>query len=147
MATIFKFKNKLYQCMSLDKKLKKLKIPREDIEIIFEGDINKDELESKYISILNGTKSTEENNEVRLYYFKNRNDNSTITSIYSTLDNLKGLINITEYANEKNRLWNMCQVSIKMLNELMNQIEKADLKNEQFVLDWLDKLNELSVKW
>lgn len=51
------------------------------------------------------------------------------------------------YANEKNRLWNMCQVSIKMLNELMNQIEKADLKNEQFVLDWLDKLNELSVKW
>lgn len=97
MATIFKFKNKLYQCMSLDKKLKKLKIPREDIEIIFEGDINKDELESKYISILNGTKSTEESNEVRLYYFKNRNDNSTITSIYSTLNNLKGLINITEY--------------------------------------------------
>lgn len=41
----------------------------------------------------------------------------------------------------------MCQVSIRMLNELMRQIEENDLKNEQFVLDWLDELNELSVKW
>lgn len=51
------------------------------------------------------------------------------------------------YDNEKNRLWYMCQVSIRMLNELMRQIEENDLKNEQFVLDWLDELNELSVKW
>lgn len=51
------------------------------------------------------------------------------------------------YDNEKNRLWHMCQVSISMLNELMKQIEENDLKNEQFVLDWLDELNELSVKW
>lgn len=51
------------------------------------------------------------------------------------------------YDNKKNRLWHMCQVSISMLNELMRQIEENDLKNEQFVLDWLDELNELSVKW
>ena len=51
------------------------------------------------------------------------------------------------YDNKKNRLWYMCQVSIRMLNELMRQIEENDLKNEQFVLDWLDELNELSVKW
>jgi len=51
------------------------------------------------------------------------------------------------YDNEKNRLWHMCQVSISMLNELMRQIEENDLKNEQFVLDWLDELNELSIKW
>lgn len=51
------------------------------------------------------------------------------------------------YANEKNRLWNMCQLSIRMLEELMSQIEKAKLQNEQFVLDWLDKINELSVKY
>ena len=51
------------------------------------------------------------------------------------------------YANEKNRLWNMCQVSIEMLEELMRQIEKAKLQNEQFVLDWLDKINEISVKY
>ena len=34
-----------------------------------------------------------------------------------------------------------------MLNELMEQIEEAKLQNEQFVLDWLDKINELSVKY
>ena len=51
------------------------------------------------------------------------------------------------YANEKNRLWNMCQLSIGMLEELMSQIERAKLQNEQFVLDWLDNINELSVKY
>lgn len=51
------------------------------------------------------------------------------------------------YVNEKNRLWHMCQVSVSMLEELMKQIEEHDLQNEQFVLDWLDKINELSVKW
>lgn len=51
------------------------------------------------------------------------------------------------YDNEKNRLWKVCQVSIKMLEELMKQIEDAKLQNEQFVLDWLDKLNEISVKY
>lgn len=51
------------------------------------------------------------------------------------------------YTNDKNRLWHMCQVSVSMLEELMRQIEKYDLQNEQFVLDWLDKINELSVKW
>ena len=51
------------------------------------------------------------------------------------------------YVNEKNRLWNMCQLSIGMLEELMRQIEEAKLQNEQFVLDWLDKINEISVKY
>ena len=48
--------------------------------------------------------------------------------------------------DEKYRLLNKCQISIKMLNGLMEQIEEAKLQNEQFVLDWLDKINELSVK-
>lgn len=51
------------------------------------------------------------------------------------------------YANEKNRLWNMCQLSVGMLEELMKQIEQAKLQNEQFVLDWLDKINEISVRY
>lgn len=51
------------------------------------------------------------------------------------------------YANEKNRLWNMCQLSIGMLEALMKQIEQAQLQNEQFVLDWLDKINEISVRY
>ena len=52
-----------------------------------------------------------------------------------------------QYDNEKNRLYNMCQMSILMLNELMDQIEKANLQNEQFVLDFCDKINELSIRF
>lgn len=52
-----------------------------------------------------------------------------------------------QYDNEKNRLYNMCQMSIRMLNELMDQIEKANLQNEQFVLDFCDKINELSIRF
>lgn len=51
-----------------------------------------------------------------------------------------------KYDNEKNRLYNMCQMSVQMLNELWNQIEKAEMTNEQFCLDWLDKINEISVR-
>lgn len=51
------------------------------------------------------------------------------------------------YDNEKNRLYNMCQMSVLMLNELMDQIEKAELQNEQFVLDFCDKINELSIRF
>ena len=51
------------------------------------------------------------------------------------------------YTSKKNRLWHMCQTSIEMLEVLMSQIDKADLKNEQFVINWLDKLNEISVRW
>ena len=50
------------------------------------------------------------------------------------------------YDSEKNRLWHVCQTSIKLLNELMKQIEEKDLVNEQFVLDWLDQINEISVR-
>lgn len=51
------------------------------------------------------------------------------------------------YENDKNRLRHVCQTSIKMIDELLRQIEKYDLQNEQFVLDWLDELNERSVRW
>lgn len=51
------------------------------------------------------------------------------------------------YDNDKNRLYTMCQISIKMLNELCRQIEENKLQNEQFVLDWLDSINEISVRW
>lgn len=51
-----------------------------------------------------------------------------------------------QYDNEKNRLYNMCQMSIQMLDELWNQIEKANMTNEQFCLDWLDSINEISIR-
>lgn len=44
------------------------------------------------------------------------------------------------YPNEKNRLWNLCQVSIKMINALAKQIKEANMTNENFVAEWIDKL-------
>lgn len=50
------------------------------------------------------------------------------------------------YANEKNKLYHMCQASIHVLEEIWTMINRANMKDEQFVLDWLDKINEISVR-
>lgn len=50
------------------------------------------------------------------------------------------------YPNEKNRLYHMCRASIHILEEIWTMIEKEEMYNEQFVLDWLDKINEISVR-
>lgn len=97
MAVIFKHNNKVYQCMSLDKKLKKLRIDKNEIDILFKGDLTKDELETKFLEMTKETKVVEEEDDIKKYYFKNRIDNSIITSIYPTLDNLRDVININDY--------------------------------------------------
>lgn len=97
MAVIFKHNDKVYQCMSLDKKLKKLRIDKNEIDILFEGDLTKDELETKFLEMTKEIKVVEEEDDIKKYYFKNRIDNSIITSIYSTLDNLRDVININDY--------------------------------------------------
>lgn len=97
MAVIFKHNNKVYQCMSLDKKLKKLRINKDEIDILFEGELTKDELESKFLEMTKEIKVVEEEDDIKKYYFKNRIDNSIITSIYPTLDNLRDVININDY--------------------------------------------------
>lgn len=97
MAVIFKHNNKVYQCMSLDKKLKKLRIDKNEIDILFEGDLTKDELETKFLEMTKEIKVIEEEDDIKKYYFKNRIDNSIITSIYPTLDNLRDVININDY--------------------------------------------------
>lgn len=50
------------------------------------------------------------------------------------------------YPNEKNRLYNMCRASIHILEEIWTMIEKAGMQNEQFVLDWLDSINDISTR-
>jgi len=44
------------------------------------------------------------------------------------------------YANEKNRLWNLCQVSMKMINALIKQIKGSGMETEKFVRTWIDNL-------
>lgn len=51
-----------------------------------------------------------------------------------------------KFPNAKNEVFHLCNASIKMLNELWRVIEKEEMYNEQFVLDWLDKINEISVR-
>lgn len=50
------------------------------------------------------------------------------------------------HPNEKNKLYNMCRASIHVLEQIWTMIEKAGMQNEQFVLDWLDSINEISVR-
>ncbi len=50
------------------------------------------------------------------------------------------------YPNEKNRLYSMCRASIHVLEEIWTMIEKAEMQNEQFVLDWLDSINDISIR-
>ena len=83
--------------MSLDKKLKKLRIDKNEIDILFKGDLTKDELETKFLEMTKEIKVVEEEDDIKKYYFKNRIDNSIITSIYPTLDNLRDVININDY--------------------------------------------------
>lgn len=97
MAVIFKHNGKVYQCMSLNKKLKKLRIDANEIDILFEGDLNKDELEIKFLEMTKEVKVVKEEESVKKYYFKSRVDNSIITSIYPTLDNLSNVINVNDY--------------------------------------------------
>lgn len=50
MGTIFKHKNKYIQCRNLEKKLKKLKINKDDIEII-KDNIPNDSLELEFVNL------------------------------------------------------------------------------------------------
>lgn len=40
----------------------------------------------------------------------------------------------------------MTDSSIEAIEAIYKELKDADLLNEQFVLDWLDKLNEISVR-
>lgn len=53
------------------------------------------------------------------------------------------------YPNEKNKLYklyNMCQASIHVLEEVWKMIEKADMKDEQFILDWINDIDNIIEK-
>lgn len=80
MRIKFKYNGIIYYPKDLDKKLKKLGITKDDIEIV--NDDNKEETPLE----LDNTKK---------YYFTN--GVFTITSIYNSLDNLRNMINVDEY--------------------------------------------------
>lgn len=88
MAVIFKHKNKYYQAINLNKKLKRLKISEDDIEILFEG--VQSELEKKFLELTRKEKEIPDESwhNPKLYYFININTNETITSVYDNLNHI-----------------------------------------------------------
>lgn len=51
-----------------------------------------------------------------------------------------------QFPNDKNRVYTMCQTSLAMVTQTMDEAEKLGLTNEQFYQDWEDALNLISVK-
>lgn len=50
-------------------------------------------------------------------------------------------------ADKRQLLIKMMYKTIKYIEAIQEHIEQNNLQNEQEVIDWLDKLNELSIKW
>lgn len=53
----------------------------------------------------------------------------------------------SQYDNEKNRLYNQGLTLLKMLNLYVKQVEDANMTNEQYFLNFLDSLNETSIRY
>ena len=75
----FKYNNKQYTTNNLDSKLNKLGISKDNIEIL--GSTNLGNIDTS----------------IKKYYFYNKDDKSTIVSIYDNLDNMKNYIDISKY--------------------------------------------------
>ena len=80
----FKYNNKQYTTNNLEKKLNKLGITKDDIEILGNRDLG------------------EIDTSIQKYYFKNTITGETITSIYPSLEHLKNIVNIYEYKRQSN---------------------------------------------
>lgn len=47
----------------------------------------------------------------------------------------------------KMEIYNLCDNSIQLLEIILKIVEENNLQNDQKILDWLDKINSISVKW
>lgn len=63
-----------------------------------------------------------------------------------TKDSLIKLLSAGRFPNEKNRVWTMCQVALKLCLQCVEEAEKSNLTNEQFYLAWENCLNKVSCK-
>lgn len=61
-------------------------------------------------------------------------------------DELIKLLSAGRFPNNKNRVWTMCQVALKLCLMCVEEAEKSNLTDEQFYLSWEDCLNKISVK-
>lgn len=76
----FKYNGRIYNPVNVEKKLKKMGITMDDIEIIPEE-----------------IKKIEEVDDTVTYLFIDKNNGKKIISIYDNLDNLKDIVNVNDY--------------------------------------------------
>ena len=76
----FMYNGRIYNPVNVEKKLKKMGITMDDIEIIPEE-----------------IKKIEEVDDTVTYLFIDKNNGKKITSIYDNLDNLKDIVNVNDY--------------------------------------------------
>ena len=76
----FMYNGRIYNPVNVEKKLKKMGITRDDIEIIPEE-----------------IKKIEEDDDTVTYLFIDKNNGKKIISIYDNLDNLKNIVNVNDY--------------------------------------------------
>lgn len=76
----FMYNGRIYNPVNVEKKLKKMGITMDDIEIIPEE-----------------IKKIEEVDDTVTYLFIDKNNGKKIISIYDNLDNLKNIVNVNDY--------------------------------------------------
>jgi hypothetical protein len=99
MGKIFKYNNKLYQANNLDKKLKRLKLNKSDIEIIEE--VDNDKLENRFVELTGGNKKEYiPNEEYTLKWYRYRNPNNKYDTFLSDIKKQKYYVNNRVYELE-----------------------------------------------
>lgn len=61
-------------------------------------------------------------------------------------DNLLKLLSGGRFPNNKNRVWTMCQVTLKLATMAIEEAEKHGFTDAEFFIAFEDALNTLSVK-
>ena len=51
-----------------------------------------------------------------------------------------------KFDSEKNRMYNACQTALMMVKSVVNEAERLKMTDEQFFINFENKLNELSIK-
>ncbi len=61
-------------------------------------------------------------------------------------DTLIKLLSNGHFSNNKNRVWTMCQVALKLCLQCVDEAEKEGFTNDSFYLAFEDCLNKISIK-
>lgn len=61
-------------------------------------------------------------------------------------DYVSDLLHFGMFPNDKNRMWTMCQIVLKMASQVVEEAERLKMTDEQFYINFEDALNILSCK-